>query len=74
MPGNSISEWPLGILGHTWVNAYESLSALSSSSQGADSSKEKELKLWLETKLEELNYVTVVVCCYMPYSQLRCHC
>ena len=67
----TITKWLLKILGHTWVNAYESLSALSGS-EGAGSSG-KELELWLETKLTELNYVTVVVC-YIPYAQLRCHC
>jgi hypothetical protein len=50
----------LAIPGYTWFNTYNTLSEL-----GEDGVITKsESKLWLERKLDELNYVTVVV--FMP--------
>lgn len=47
-----------GLLGHTWVNTYKGLKILGDQ----ETISAKDAKRWLDSKLQELNYVTVVVC------------
>jgi hypothetical protein len=63
------SRWPymhlLAIPGYTWINTYTTLSELRK-----EGFEDVESKLWLERKLEELNYVAVVVWMPVPILSL----